>query len=287
MVAFVRDTFVHYRDSNTFEKGAALSYYTAFSFLPITMILTSGLDLLFQDEIVSGELYEFLAGIVGKTGAGQLEDLLAGQHLVRNSLFSTLLGIGTLLFAATGMFNQIHNSLNAIWRLKVKSGKGTFNYFARHLSSLAVIILIGFLLFMSTALNSILQRYSDALPQAFRHVQVYEHLFSFLLVGLLFAMLFKITGNAIVPWRIALISAAFTSVLFILGKLGIGLYIARSHFNSTFGTASVLAILLIWVYYSSQILFLGASFAYILGKRTGREIKPTRQAVRFIHKEIH
>lgn len=125
------------------------------------------------------------------------------------------------------------------------------------------------------------------MPEGFVHVNLYEHLISFFLITFLFAMLFKFIGNAIVHWKTALVSAGFTSLLFFIGKIAIGIYIARSHINSTFGAASAIAILMLWVYYTSQILFVGASFAYVFGQRTGFEIKPKKHAVRYIQKELN
>ncbi len=279
---FLKDTYLHYMRSNTFEKGAALSYYTVFSFLPIAMIITSVLGLIFKEEVISDEMYSFLSSIVGDKGAVQFEEIIGRQHLHQTSLFTSIFGIFMLLFAATGMFSQIHKSLNAIWGLKVKPEKSIFNYFARHFTSLVVLIFIGFFFLLSTAINTILIKYSSSIPHIFRNLHIYEHLISYLLVSMLFAFFFKFTGNAVVPWKTALISAAFTSILFFLGKIGIGMYVAHSNINSTFGTTSILALLMIWVYYSSQILFIGASFAYVFGQQTGSEIRPTKQVVKII-----
>ena len=283
---FLKDIFIHYIRSNTFEKGAALSYYTAFSFLPITVIITSVLGLIFKEEIISGELYTFLEGIIGDKGAVQFEDIIGKQHLFHHNVVTSIIGVLILMLTATGMFNQIHNSFNAIWGLKVRAEKSIINYFARRISSLLVLMLIGFYILLSTSINTFIIKYSSSLPNAFKDADLYEHLISFVLITLLFSVLFKIVGNAIVHWKTAIVSAGFTSVLFFLGKIAIGTYIAHSNITSTFGTASVLALLMIWVYYTSQILFIGASFAYVFGQRTGHEIKPTSQVVRYVQKEL-
>ncbi len=283
---FLKALFSHFMRSNTFEKGAALSYYAVFSFLPIIMIITSVLGLLFKEDAISAELYNVLNNIVGDQGAHQFEALIKNQHFYHNNILTTIIGITTLLLTATGMFNQIHKSLNAIWGLKVKPEKSILNYFVRHITSLLILIFLGFILLLSTTINSFFIKYSSRLPDVFLNAHLYEYIISFFLITLLFAVLFRSFGNAIVPWKTAIVSAGFTSILFLIGKIGIGLYIANSDIKSTFGAASILALLMIWVFYSSQILYLGASFAYVFGKKTGSEIKPTKQAVRYVQKEL-
>ena len=283
---FIKDIYRHYIRSNTFEKGAALSYYSVFSFLPIAMIITSFLGILYKEDTISGELNKVLKNIVGDQGALQLEEVIKNQHLYHDNMLTTIIGIGTLLLAATGMFNQIQKSLNAIWGLKAKPEKSVFNYFARHITSVLILIIFGFILLLSTSINSLFYKYSNNLPDAFVNAHLYENLISFFLITLLFAILFRFIGNAIVHWKTAAVSAGFTSFLFIIGKIAIGIYIAHSNIQSAFGAASIIALLMIWVYYTSQILFIGASFAYVFGQKIGFEIKPSNHAVRYVHKEL-
>ena len=132
---------------------------------------------------------------------------------------------------------------------------------------------------------SLIFKFSSSLPDSFAHVHLYENLISFFLITILFALLFKVIGNAIVHWKIAIVTAGFTSIMFFIGKAAIGIYIARSSFNSTFGAASAIAILMIWVYYTSQILFIGATFAYVYGRKSGLEIKPKKHVISYLHGE--
>lgn len=282
----IKEIYRHYLSSNTFEKGAALSYYTVFSFLPIAMIITSILGMLFKEDVVSDELSKVLNNIVGDQGALQFEEIIRNQHLHHDSTITTIIGTATLLLAATGMFNQIQKSLNSIWGLKARPEKNLINYFTRRITSLLILIFVAFILLLSTTINSLLLKYSNILPGAFVRAHLYEHAISFLFITLLFAFIFRFIRIAIVPWKTALASAVFTSTLFFIGKIAIGFYIAYSDINSTFGAAGFLTLLMIWVYYSSQILFMGASFAYVFGQSTGFEIKPTNQAVRFVQKDL-
>lgn len=250
------------------------------------MIMTSILGILFKEDAVSGELNRVLTSIVGDQGALQLDEIIKNQHLHHDNIFTTIIVFGTLLLAATGMFNQIQKSLNAIWGLKAKQEKSVFNYFARHITSFLTLIVVGCILLLSTIINGFFYKFSSKLPDAFLHAQLYENLISFVLITLLFAVLFRFMRTAIVPWKNALVSAGFTSILFHIGKIAIGIYIANSDIKSTFGAASIIILLMVWVYYSSQIFFMGASFAYVFGQKTGFEIKPTNQAIRYVQKEL-
>jgi len=284
---FLKDIFNHYLKSNTFEKGAALSYYVAFSFLPMIMIIISVLGILFKEDTVSGELNTQLEMYVGHQAALQIENLIRSQHLNHDSKFTTILGIATLALASTGGFNQIHKSLNAIWGFKIKSRSSFLNYIIKHVTFFLILIILGFLLIFSAYVTRFLYKYSSSLPDLFANARLYKHVVSLLLVFLTLIVLFKFLGNAHVPWKTALVSALVTSVLFILGKEAISVYIAHSNLSTTFGAASIIALLMIWVFYTAQILYFGACFAYVFGKKIGSEITPDSHAVRIIEKEIH
>ena len=274
MLKLLKDLFRHYISSNTFEKGAALSYYTVFSFIPITLIISNILGIVLKQEAISNEQNSILKNMVGEQGALQLEKIIDNQHLYHSNTIETFIGVGAMLLAASGMFNQIQRSITAIWRLEPNPSKSIFNYFVRYLFSLFFLMIVLFILLLSTTINSLLFKFSSNLPDSFTHVHLYENLISFFLITILFTLLFKVIGNANVHWKIAMLAAGFTSVLFFIGKAAIGLYIAKSSLNSTFGAASAIAILMIWVFYTSQILFIGASFAFVYGRHTGLDIKP-------------
>ena len=221
---FLKDIYQHYMRSNTYEKGAALSYYTVFSFLPITMIITFILGVIYKKDVISNELNTVLKSIVGDQGAVQLEDIIRKQHLDQGNVFLTIIGIGVLVMAATGMFNQIQKSLNAIWGLKARPTKSVFSYFIRQITSILFLLIVGFILLLSTAVSSLFYKYSLNMSDGFVNAHLYEHLISFFLITFLFAMLFKFIGNAIVHWKTALVSAGFTSILFFIGKIARGMF---------------------------------------------------------------
>lgn len=279
-IDLLKSVLTHFSNSNTFEKGAALAYYTVFSFLPMLVIVVSLLGIFFGEAAVSGELFSQMKGFLGEDGANEIETLLQNQHKNHNSALTSIMGFATLALSATGMFNQINVSFNAIWRLQPKPRSSILKYITTHLNAFSILIIVGFILILSTTINSFFYKFSSTMPDGYQNLHIYEHLVSIALLTVVFAIMYKYLGDAIMPWKTALVTGVFTSVLFAIGKFGIGMYLANSSITTTFGTASIIALLMVWVYYTSQIIFLGASFAYEYGKLTGGEIEPKEDVVR-------
>ncbi|MBO3699272.1 YihY/virulence factor BrkB family protein [Roseivirga sp. E12] len=267
MKVFFKAVIVHFLDSDTLQKGAALAYYTVFSLLPMVIITVSLLGLIFGREAVSGEIYEQMKGALGNEGALQIQGVIKNQHINHNNTLTALLGFAMLALSATGMFSQIHSSFNNIWNVEPKPGSGIVNYAVKHVVSLVTLVVIFAIIFLSTSLNSLLIKYSKELHVDYELAYVYEHVISFVLIAVAFAIMFKFLSDAKVAWKISLKAGLFTSTLFLFGKVGIGMYIGHSHLSTTFGAMSTLALLMMWVYYTSQIIFLGASFLKVLDDR--------------------
>ncbi len=287
MISFLKEVFAHFFNSNTFQKGAALAYYAVFSLLPIIIIITSFMGLFFGKQAVSGEIYTQLKGTLGNEGAIQIQDIIKNQHTNHNSLITSIIGFVTLALSASGMFNQIHNAFNDIWNIKAKPRNSILKYFTKHFFSFATLIILFFIILISTSVNSFLVKHSHNLSDSYQSLPLFEHLLSFVVMSIIFMIMFKILGDAIVNWKAALFGALFTSLLFIFGKLGIAMYIGHNHVSPTFGSASVLALLMLWVYYTSQIIFLGASFVKIMSNRLGYDILPNKDAVKIENVEVH
>lgn len=280
LLPFTKELFNHFFNSNTFQKGASLAYYAVFSLLPIIVILTSLLGIFFGEQAVSGEIYTQLKNALGSDAAHQIQDLIKNQHTQHNSTITSIIGFATLALSASGMFSQVHNSFNSIWNIKAKPKSSILQYLSKHFLSFVLLIVLFFILLISTTINSFLIKHSQNLSEHYQNSYLYEHFLSFIIIGIAFAIMFKFLGDAIVKWKIALLGGLFTSLLFIFGKIAIGMYIGHSHISSTFGSASVLALLMLWIYYTSQIIFLGASFVKILSDRLGCEISPNSNAVK-------
>lgn len=286
MLSFLKAVFNHFLNGNTFQKGAALAYYAVFSIFPIIIIVISILGLVFGKQAVSGEVFMQLKDVLGSEAAQQIQDIIKDHHVNHNSVLTTILGFATLLLSASGMFSQIHNAFNNLWNIKAKPKNSLVRYFTKHLSSFALLMVLFFVMIVSTSANAFLIRHSAHLHESQKLSFLYEHISSFLVISLLFAIMFKFLGDAKVSWKPAFLSGLFTALLFLLGKIGIAMLIGRSHLSTTFGSASILALIMLWVYYTSQIIFLGASFLKVLSDRMNLEIQPNANAVKIVHQEI-
>ncbi|MGX1928727.1 YihY/virulence factor BrkB family protein [Flagellimonas sp. 2504JD4-2] len=279
MFNFFKEVFNHFFNSNTFQKGAALAYYAVFSIFPIIIILISILGMVFGKQAVSGEIFIQLKDVLGNDAALQIQDMIKNQHVNHNSIFTTIIGFITLGLSASGMLNQIHNAFNDIWGIKAKPKSSIIRYFTKHLASFAVLIALFFILLLSTLTNAFLIRHGANLHPDYEFSFAYEHLTSFLIVSLMFAIMFRFLGDTKIHWKPALLSGLFTGLLFVVGKIGIGMYLGKAHLATTFGSASVLALIMLWVYYTSQIIFLGASFVKVLSTKMKYKIVPSKNAV--------
>ena len=284
---FLKEVFSHFFNSNTFQKGGSLAYYAVFSFIPMIVIIISFLGVFFGEQAVSGEIYAQLKDILGEDASIQIQDTIKKQHTNQNSITTTIIGFAVLAFSASIMLVQIHNSFNSIWNIKAKPKSSILKYLSKHLVSLLLLISLFFIILISKTISSFLLKHSGNLPSFYRFSYVYEHLFSFAVMSIVFATMFKFLGDARVHWKAALYGGLITSILFLFGKAIIGYYIGLSHISSTFGSASVLALLLIWVFYISQIIFLGASFVKVISSHLGYEILPNNYAVKVENVEVN
>lgn len=286
MIRFFKDVFNHFLDSDTFQKGAALGYYAVFSIFPIIIIITSLLGTFFGEDAVSGQIHNQLKDVLGDKTALQLQDMIKNQYISHNNVLTSIIGFATLAFAASGMLSQIHNAFNKIWNIQEKPKNGLVKYALKQLSSLVILILLFLVAFISTSINSLLIQFSKELIDNSNLISVYEHFGSFVIMILIFFIMFKLLGDARVHWKPALFGGVFTAILFLIGKIGISMYIGHSHVSSTFGAASSVVLLMLWVYYISQIIFLGASFVQIVSDRLHLKITASTQAVIIEHREI-
>jgi len=184
------------------------------------------------------------------------------------------------------MFSQVYNSFNRIWGIKENPKSSILKYLSKQALSFSVLLLLFLVIVGSTTLNTFLFKYVNVIQSASGITFIYEHLVSFIVFSVIFAIMYKLLGDAIIRWKPVVITGVFTAILFLIGKIGIGLYIGHSHITSTFGSASVLALIMLWVYYTSQIIFLGASFVKVLSEKMNCEILPNSNAVKAEYKEI-
>ena len=261
-------------DDNAPTFAASLSYYTIFSIAPVLVIAVSVAGMVFGEEAARGQMQAQLQDLVGQSGADIIGQMMISARKPSAGIFATALGVIALAFGATGVFVQLQDALNHIWDVKPNKERGGFiNFLRTRLLSFAMVLVIGFLLLVSLVVSAVLA----ALGAWFDHLlpgwtvmwQGVNLLVSFGVITVLFAMMYKILPDTHVAWKDVWLGAAVTSLLFSLGKFGIGLYLGRSAVASSYGAAGSLAVVLLWVYYSAQILFLGAEFTQVYARRHG------------------
>ncbi|RKH15483.1 YihY/virulence factor BrkB family protein [Corallococcus sp. CA053C] len=269
----LKQTLSEWMDDNVPAQAAALAYYTLFSVAPMIIIAIAVAGLVFGQEAAQGEIQKQLQSLIGDAGAKVVQDLVASASKPSSGILATVVGILVLGFAATGVFAQLQDSLNTIWKVKKKPMNGVLAFVRQRLLSFAMVLGIGFLLLVSLVLSAALSAAGTFLmglmPGWETVLQLVNLAIAFAVTTVLFAMIYKVLPDTRVAWKDVWLGAAVTSFLFSLGKLGIGLYLGKSSVSSSYGAAGSFAVLLLWVYYSSQLLFLGAEFTQVYSRWHG------------------
>jgi membrane protein len=263
IVEMFKRTAQRFFAKNTFEMGAALAYFTVFSLAPLLLIAVSIAGLIFGEKAAHGQMAAEIENAVGPTVANAIQEILKHAHDSGGSTTASVVGLVLLLFGASGVFVQLQSSLNAIWDVEPKA----FNLraFIRHrLLTFAMVLGIGFLLLVSLVINTAISAMGNYLaPQQTAVAQGINQLLSFAVITLLFALIFRVLPDRSIAWEDVWVGAAFTSLLFVTGKYLLGLYLARGSVTSAYGAAGSLVVILVWVYYASQILLFGAQFTQV------------------------
>ena len=282
--SFIKQVAAEFTGNSVLKYSASLAYYTIFSLAPMLVIIISVCGILFGREAIQGELYNQIKYLVGNDAALQIQETIKSIHLSRQGLGATIVSVIILLIGATGIFNEIQDSLNKIWGLKVKARKIWWKLILDRLISFSLIVSIGFVLMVSLGVNAIITLMSNRLSAVFTTGQkiilpVIENLVSFFTSVFLFAIIFKVLPDAKIKWKDVIIGAMITAFLFAVGKAGIGYYVGKTNISSVYGAAGSVMVILVWTYYSSVILYLGAVFTKIYSKDYGGKILPNDYSV--------
>jgi membrane protein len=281
IVGLLKDTFTEWSEDKASRLGAAVAYYTVFSLAPLLVVVIAVVGLVFGEKAVRGEIAGQIQGLVGPDGAQMIQAMIANASKPATGIIATVIGIVTLLLGATGLFGELQDALNTIWEIAPKP-RGILETIRERVVSFGMVLGIAFLLLValviSAAVSALGQFLGGVLPVPEVVLQVIDLVISFGIVTLLFAMMYKVLPDAEIAWHDVWIGAAVTSILFAIGKLGIGLYLGHSGTTSTYGAAGSLVVVLLWVYYSAQILFFGAEFTQIYANRYGSHVKPAPDA---------
>lgn len=277
----LKKTFEEFTQDDCPRMAAALAYYTVFSLPPLLVLIIVLAGALWGQEAVQGEIENQIGGLIGPEAATQVQTMIrhASEKMAGSGgLIATLLGIGALLFGATGAFAQLQDALNRAWEVGPDPQAGGIkNFIFKRLLSFGMILGIAFLLILSlavsTALPIILGSLGLSLPFIDFGVTLVTHI-------VLFALIYKVLPDAHIRWSDVLVGASMTALLFAIGKFGISRYLAYSSVGSAYGTAGSMVVLLLWVYYSAVIFFFGAELTQAYARVFGRQIVPKSYAVR-------
>jgi len=287
----LRQAFTEFLSDHAMKFSASLSYYTIFSLGPMLLIVISLAGIFFGKDAVEGKIYGQIQGFVGSTVALQVQDIIGNIEESQVGRRGAVLGIVILFFGATGVFTEMQDSINFIWSVRAKPRRGLVKIALDRLLSFSLIIGFGFVLMVSLAVHALVDLLYDKLRGSFSEVavvvfQVVNYVILFIVISAMFTVIFRILPDAKIRWRDALVGAMFTAVLLLIGKSLISLYLTKSDVDITFGAAASVVIILVWVYYSSIILYFGAEFTKVYAMNFGGGIVPEKTAVFIIKQEV-
>jgi membrane protein len=271
--SFFKEVFVAWFDIKSPRLGAALAFYTIFAIAPLVLLTISVAGMWFGPERARDELFNQLNGLVGSEGGRAIKSLVAAANRPKVGLWATLAAIGTLTAGATGVFVELQDALNTIWGVERKPGQGFRHIIKDRLLSFGMVLAIGFLLLVSLILDaglSALGKFASSLAPAEHIIWIgINFMASLTVITVLFAVIFKVLPDVDIAWRDVWMGAFVTAILFNMGKFLIGYYLGRSSMVSIYGAAGSFIVLLMWIYYSSQIFFFGAEFPRVYAETTG------------------
>ncbi|MCB0016263.1 MAG: YihY/virulence factor BrkB family protein [Anaerolineales bacterium] len=274
-------TYKEWREDDAARLAAALSYYTIFSLPPLLIIILAIAGQVFVDA--QTRVTAEIAGLIGDAGGEAIAAILENAADPAGTVLATLISVATLFLGASGVFGQLQDALNTIWEVQSDPNMGLWETIKRRFFSFTMVLGVGFLLLvsllLSTGLAAIQEFVAGLLPAAVLLAQILNFLVSFGIVTLLFALIFKVIPDVQIAWRDVWIGSVVTALLFTLGKWAIGFYLGRGAPQSTYGAAGSLIIILLWVYYSAQLLFLGAEFTQVYANRYGKRLVPDEGAI--------
>lgn len=278
-------------DDKGMKLSAALAYYTIFALAPLLLLLISLAGIFLGKDAIQGKVFEELNGLIGASAALQIQDMIKAIELSDKSTFALVIGIFTLFIGATSIFGEIQDSINIIWKVKAKPKKGWLKLLKNRLLSSSLIVSLGFLLIVSLIANGMILAMMDRLSRFLPDMTVWianilNTAITFIVITILFGAIFKVLPDVKIKWKDVRTGAIFTACLFLIGRFLIGLYISTTATGSTFGAAGSLIVVLVWIYYTAVILYLGAEFTQVYAEYKGHHIEPADFAVAVIQKEL-
>ncbi len=267
------------------KLSASLAYYTIFALTPLIIIVISAASLFFGDQLnPDTKLFSEINGLIGEAATMQLQSFVINANLSGKSTTGLIIGVITLIIGSTAIFIEIQDSINLIWKVRAIPKKGWLKMLTNRLLSFSLIVSMGFLLLVSLVVNSIIVALGTKIEQYIPEVtsimmELVTRSVTLAVVTGIFAIIFKVLPDVIIKWKTAIVGALFTAVLFSLGQFVIGIYIEKGNPGSAFGAAGSMIIILLWIYYSSIILYFGAEFTQAYAEKYDKGIAPSKYAV--------
>jgi membrane protein len=270
---FFREVFEEWSKDDALSLGAALAYYTIFSMAPLLVLVIAIAGLVFGRAAAEGQIVTQIQDAIGPAGAKTIEEMIARASRPSSGVTATVVSLATMFFGASGAFGQLQSSLNKIWDVGGKRRRGIQGHLRKRALAFGMIVFSGFLLFLSLAASTALAVVHGFIDERFPILGPLLPLANFTLslavITLLFAMILKMLPEVTIEWGDVWLGAIVTSLLFAIGKALIGLYLGRAGVTSVYGAAGSLVLVLLWIYYSAQLLFLGAEFTEVYSRRFG------------------
>lgn len=286
----MKSAAVDFNNDNGFKLAASLSFSMIFAIGPMLIVVISLAGIFWGRQAVEGQIYAETKDLVGSRAAIQIQDIIKNIQNNHHSVAGAIIGGAILVVTATGVFAEIQGSINYMWSILAKPKKGWLKLLMNRLLSFSLIVAFGFISMVALVINSLMDLLSGFLKRYFSHATVYVFYVVNLALGfaaimLLFMIIFRILPDAILRWKDAFIGAVFTGILFMLGKLLIGVYLGNSNIGVLYGAAASIIVILTWVYYSSIILYYGAEFTKAYANIAGYGVRPSENAVFILKKE--
>ncbi|HEY8400281.1 MAG TPA: YihY/virulence factor BrkB family protein [Cytophagaceae bacterium] len=280
----VKDTYKDWSDDDCFRKAASLAYYSVFSLPGLLMIIITIAGVFLGQQAIEGQLSQQISGIMGESAARQVETIIKNSQVQSSSIISTVIGVAILVFGATAVLVELKKSLNEIWEIKTNPNAGILQTIIDRVSGLILVLFIGALLlatFVITAAISVLSEWiTNNLGGAFVYLfHVANFLVSLGVMTVLFALMYKFFPDVRIGWKSVWVGALITSILFAIGKFGLGIYFGMSNPGSAYGAAGSMILILLFAYYSALILFFGAEFTQVYANKYGQRIEPSKSGV--------
>jgi membrane protein len=282
VVELFKSASADWSEDKATRLAAALAYYSIISMAPLLIVLLGIVGAVFGREAATGQIAGQIQTLVGEQSAQAIQDIISNASNPTTGLLSAIVGTIILLLGASGVFGALQDGLNTVWEVQAKPKRGIIGLIKDRFLSLAMVLGVGFLLLVSlvisAALSALGKYFGGVLPLDSTVLQVANSIVSFGVITFLFALIFKILPDVEITWNDVWIGAGITALLFTIGKLLIGLYLGRSTVGTAYGAAGSLVVILIWIYYSSQILFFGAEVTQVYANKYGSRLKAAANA---------